>query len=178
MSPDAIAPASASSPAEALELLCEAISDGDVEAAAALYEPGAVLSVVAGDRRRHGALREGLASLAGLKLAVEATCLATVAAGDTALVLVYRSVSALPGEAKTACAGQGAATLRRQPSGAWLIVADRWGLNGPIAANFAPATPQALNQGPPAPPRGAEGGKSPWPYQKRLPSGCARRALI
>ncbi|MHB1497603.1 MAG: YybH family protein [Acidimicrobiales bacterium] len=161
MSPDAIAPASASSPAEALELLCEALSDGDVEAAASRYEPGAVVSVVAGDRRRHGALREALASLAGMKLAVEATCLGTVVAGDTALVLVYRSVSGLPGEAKTACAGQGAATLRRQPSGAWLIVADRWGLNGPLAANFPPAPSQALKQGRPAPPQGAEGGKSP-----------------
>jgi ketosteroid isomerase-like protein len=140
MSPDAIVPASASSPAEALDLLCEALSDGDVEAAASLYEPGAVLSLVAGDQRRHGALREALASLAGMKLAFEAVCLGTVVTGDTTLVLVHRSVTGFLGEAKTACVGQGAASLRRQPSGAWLIVADRWGLSAPFAANFPPGS--------------------------------------
>jgi hypothetical protein len=41
MYPEPIEPATADKPAEALRLVCEALSDGDLEAAVALYEPGA-----------------------------------------------------------------------------------------------------------------------------------------
>ena len=46
---DPIAPPAASQPAEAVELVCQAVSGGDLEAAIAQYEVGAVLRPWAGD---------------------------------------------------------------------------------------------------------------------------------
>jgi ketosteroid isomerase-like protein len=131
MEPDAIAPARATSPAEAFELLCEALSDGDVEAAASLYEPGAVLSTGPGERWCAGELREALACIANMKRPVEASVLDTVVSGEIALVLVSRSVCGLAGESRKAPAGLGAATLRKQPHETWMIVTDHWGLSIP-----------------------------------------------
>ena len=55
MYPEPIEPAMADKPADALRLICEALSDGDLEAAVALYDPGAALAVVVGTSApRHG----------------------------------------------------------------------------------------------------------------------------
>jgi ketosteroid isomerase-like protein len=125
-----IRPATASSPAEALALLCEALSDGDVEAALSLYEPGALLVLAPrGELGHERCLDETVASLASTRLVFEARPLREVLAGDVALLLAARTViGKAPDGASLDEASQGAAVLRNSPSQGWRFVLDYWGI--------------------------------------------------
>ena len=130
---DPIPPPAARQPAEALELVSLALSDGDLEAAVAQYERGAMLRPWARDAAEPGAgLRDLLASVMALRLPLSVTLRAVLPAGDLALVVGERRLAGLrPDRARIDWCGTGATLLRRQPDGTWRILADAWCLSGP-----------------------------------------------
>src|ERR1700722_9915728 len=108
---DPIRPPAAGRPEEALELVSQALSDGDLEAALAQYEKGALLACWPG---------AGQAGEAG-------QVLAAVMALRLALVICQRRVSGTgPDGERVWFSGHGCAMLRPQPDGAWRIAADAW----------------------------------------------------
>jgi ketosteroid isomerase-like protein len=138
---DLIPPAVARSPAEALEIVSLAISDGDLEAALAQYEHSAILrpwqsdpadgeaSAIAGGGSGSAASR--LQDVMDLRLPLALRVLDVVPAGDLALVLAERRISgAGPDSERVELMGSGAAMVRRQPGGGWRIAADAWRLAG------------------------------------------------
>ena len=148
---DPIAPSTARRPAEVVELVALAVSGGDLDAARAQYEPGAVLQPWAQPTGvGRGAIRHWLRALMDLRLPVSAGGCTELLAGDVALVLSLREISGTgPDCQRVDLRGLGATVVRRQPCGGWRIVADAWQLTGSGAAGL-PANP-------PGPPRSPSG---------------------
>jgi ketosteroid isomerase-like protein len=132
---DPIAPPAASQPAEAVELVCQAISDGDLEAAVAQYEADAVLRPWAGDPGGNADdVANALIQLMDLRLPLSVRICAVVPAGGLALVLGERQIAGTgPDRAPVQLGGAGATMVRRQQGGSWRIIADAWYLSGPGA---------------------------------------------
>jgi ketosteroid isomerase-like protein len=138
---DPIGPPLARRAAEAVELVCLAISDGDLEAAAAQYEREAQLAPWAEPSAAlPGTLRGTLARLMELRLPVTVRVAAIVPAGELELVLSERRITG-PGPDcdRVNLRGLGATVVRKQPGGGWRIVADAWWLAGPDAGAADPA---------------------------------------
>jgi ketosteroid isomerase-like protein len=138
---DLIPPAVARNPVEAIEIVSVAISDGDLEAALAQYEHGAILwpwhsGEVAGEASAPaggdpGSAASRLHDVMELRLPLAVRVLAVVPAGDLALVLAERRISGVgPDCERVELTGSGAAIVRRQPGGGWRIAADAWRLAG------------------------------------------------
>jgi hypothetical protein len=92
---DLIGPPAAREPAEVLLLACAALTDGDLEAAVALYEPDATLSwgedhAAAG----HLAIRQVLSGVMDLRLPLRPGC-AGAGAGPPALITGERTLTGL-----------------------------------------------------------------------------------
>ena len=130
--PDPIAPPVAARPAEAVELVSLAVSGGDLEAALAQYEAGAVLRPWAHDPAGAGDTVAGaLTVLMDLRIPVSVQIGAVVRAGAIALVLSTRHIRGTgPGCEPVQLSGAGATVLRRQQGGSWRIIADAWHLSG------------------------------------------------
>jgi ketosteroid isomerase-like protein len=126
--PDPIEPPAARRPAEALELVCAALSDGDLEAALAQYESSAMLAhwpqrAVSADRDLRGALARFMA----LRLPLSIRIGTVLEADGLALVTCDRRVAGTgPDGERVALSGHGCAILRPQEDGAWRIVTDAW----------------------------------------------------
>jgi ketosteroid isomerase-like protein len=122
---DPISPPAAHRPEEALELVSQALSDGDLEAALAQYEDTArlVTWLSAGDEACDAAL-SGFMALR-LPLAVR---MGTVLRGaGLALVLCERrTVGIGPDGEQIKFTGCGCAVVRARPDGTWRIAADVW----------------------------------------------------
>ena len=135
--PAPIAPPVASRPAEAVELVCLAVSDGDLEAALAQYEAGAPLRPWA--HYPDGAadqIAEILLGLIDLRLPLSIQIGAIVASDGVALVLGERRIAgAGPDRQWIQLSGSGATVVRCQRDGSWRIAADAWNLGGPTAAH-------------------------------------------
>ena len=138
--PDLIEPPAAREPAEVLSLACAALTDGDLEAAVALYEPDATMCwgqhhSAAG----HAAIREVLAGVMDMRLPLRARAVRVLRAGPLALITGERTLAGtgLDGVAVT-LAGPTALVARCQPDGTWLTAADQWlpypGQDGAAAA--------------------------------------------
>jgi ketosteroid isomerase-like protein len=134
---DPIAPSAAAHPGEAVELVCQAVSDGDLEAALAQYEHGAVLRLWAIEPAAEGSglptMAESterlLSQLMELRLPVRARVRDVVRAGDIALVVAERQIAGVGAQGRAvALKGAGAAVVVRQPGGRWQIAADAWRL--------------------------------------------------
>ncbi len=126
--PDLIEPPAAREPAEVLLLACAALTDGDLEAAVALYEPDAALSwgphhTAAG----HAAIRQILAGVMDMRLPLRARSVRVLRAGPLALITGERTLTgtSLDGVAVT-LTGPAALIARCQPDGTWLAAADQW----------------------------------------------------
>jgi len=126
--PDLIEPPAAREPAEVLLLACAALTDGDLEAAVALYEPDAMLSwgkdhSAAG----HAAIRQVLAGVMDMRLPLRARAVRVLRAGPLALITGERTLTGtgLDGVAIT-LTGPTALVARCQPDGTWLTAADQW----------------------------------------------------
>jgi ketosteroid isomerase-like protein len=111
-----------------LLLACAALTDGDLEAAVALYAPDAVLSwgqdhTVAG----HAAIRRILAGVMDMHLPLRARSVRVLRAGPLALITGERALAgtSLDGAAVT-LTGPTALIARCQPHGTWLTTADQW----------------------------------------------------
>ena len=133
--PDPIAPPVASRPAEAVELVCLAVSDGDLEAALAQYEAGAVLRPWARDPGGNAdGVADGLIQLMGLRLPLSVRIRTIVPGDGLALIIGERHiVGTSPDCEPVQLSGAGATVVRRQPGGSWRIAADAWYLDGPSA---------------------------------------------
>jgi ketosteroid isomerase-like protein len=126
--PDLIEPPAAREPAEVLFLACAALTDGDLEAAVALYEPEATLAwgqdhSAAG----HAAIREVLAGVMDMRLPLRARAVRVLRAGPLALITGTRTLTGtgLDGVAVT-LTGPTALVARCQPDGTWLTAVDQW----------------------------------------------------
>ncbi len=130
MYPEPIAPATADKPAEALRLVCEALSEGDLEAAVALYEPEATLALFAQkSARRTEEVRAALDELMQTRLPVRAAITREVVTGDFALVFAVRGISGRSIDGSVVqLAGEGGAMLRRAGHHGWRLVVDDWNL--------------------------------------------------
>ena len=133
---DPIAPSAARTPAEVAKLVSVAVSDGDLEAAAAQYEVQATLQpwaapAEAGERT----VRHWLAQLMELRLPVAVRVCSVLTAGDIALVLGERKITGTGPDCQPVnLHGAGATVVRRQPGGEWRIAADAWRLADPDRA--------------------------------------------
>lgn len=133
--PDPIAPSSASSPAEVVALVSMAVSDGDLGAAVAQYESGAVLQPWAPDApATPESLASSLAELMELRLPLSVTVCDVLAGpgismGAVALVLAERRIHGTGPDCKPVdLHGLGATAARQQADGTWRITADAWRL--------------------------------------------------
>ena len=135
--PDPIAPPVASQPAEAVELVCLAVSDGDLEAALAQYEAEASLRPWA--HHPDGAadqIAEILLELIDLRLPLSVRICAIMAADGVALVLGERRIAGSgPDRQWIQLSGSGATVVRCQRDGSWRIAADAWNLGSPTATH-------------------------------------------
>ncbi|MGE5287810.1 MAG: YybH family protein [Micromonosporaceae bacterium] len=133
--PDPIAPPIASRPAEAVELVSLAVSDGDLEAALAQYEAGAVLWPWARDPGGETeGIAEALVRLMDLRLPLSVRIRAVVPGDGLALVLGEWHIAGTgPDCERIQLTGAGASVVRRQQAGSWRIAADAWRLDGPAA---------------------------------------------
>jgi ketosteroid isomerase-like protein len=109
-----------------------AVSGGDLEAALAQYEGGAVLRPWAHDPAGDGDTVAGaLTALMDLLLPVSVRIRAVVPADTLALVLSMRHIIGTgPDREPVQLRGAGATVVRRQQGGSWRIVADAWHLSG------------------------------------------------
>lgn len=133
--PDPIAPPTASLPAEAVELVALAVSGGDLEAALAQYEAGAVLRPWARDPGGEAyGVADALTRLMNLRLPLSVGIRAVVPGDGVVLVLgEWHIVGPGPDRERIQLSGAGATLVRRQQGGSWRIAADAWYLDGPAA---------------------------------------------
>jgi ketosteroid isomerase-like protein len=137
---DPIAPPAARWPAEAPELVSLAVSDGDLGAAVAQYEHGAVLAPWADGQQDGGTVRETMAKIMRLRLPLETRLLAVLSAdGLTLLVCERRIEGAGPDGEPVRLCGVGSTVVRAQADGAWRIAVDAWRLSS--APDASPVTP-------------------------------------
>ena len=128
---DPIAPPAARWPSEAPELVSLAVSDGDLGAAVAQYEPGAVLSSRVDDLTDGRTLHETMTQIMELRLPLDTRLLAVLPAdGLTMLVCERRIEGADPDGKPVRLCGVGCTVVRPQADGAWRIAADAWCLAG------------------------------------------------
>ena len=125
---DPIQPLAARQPQEALELASQALSDGDLEAALAQYEPAARL-VTWLKASEDGGLRDALAGFMALRLPLTVRIGTVLPAPGLALVLCERHTAGTgPDGEEIGYRGTGCAVVRAQPDGTWRIAADAWHL--------------------------------------------------
>jgi ketosteroid isomerase-like protein len=118
-----------------VELVAQAVSGGDLEAALAQYEAGAVLRPWARDLggETYG-VADALIRLMNLRLPLSVGIRAVVPGGGFALVLGEWHIAGTgPDRERIQLSGAGATLVRRQQDGSWRIAADAWCLDGPGA---------------------------------------------
>lgn len=130
---DPIAPPTARRPEEVVELVSQALSNGDLDAALAQYEHGALLQPWARDAAMAGdSVRDALLCLMDLRLPLSVTVRAVLPTGGLALVLGDRQMAGTgPDCQRIQLSGHGSTVVRHQSDGAWRIVAEAWCLEGP-----------------------------------------------
>ena len=113
-------------PEEANILVCEALTDGDIEAALALYEPNASFApepgqVVTGKE----AIREVMNGFLALKPTLTIEVPTVLESGDIALLYSKWSLEGTGPDGKPmTMSGNGREVVRRQANGDWLFVID------------------------------------------------------
>jgi uncharacterized protein (TIGR02246 family) len=116
-------------PVEVVKQLVDAINRGDLERAAGVYAPGAVMVVQPGRLARGSAeLREALAGFIALKATLTSEAQQVIEAGDVALYLArWKLRGTDPAGRPVVMSGESADVLHRQ-DGRWLVVVDNpWG---------------------------------------------------
>jgi ketosteroid isomerase-like protein len=126
---DPIAPPAARWPLEAAELVALAVSDGDLGAAVAQYEPGALLRPWADDRA-DGTVPETMASIMRLRLPLDTRLVAVLPAEGLAMLICERRIDGIgPDGRRVRLRGTGCTVVRPRPDGSWRIAADAWQLS-------------------------------------------------
>jgi hypothetical protein len=146
---DPIKPPAARRPQEALELVSQALSDGDLEAALAQYEGAARLVTwqqqepsTAGEVPRaevssaevsSAEVRSALTCFMALRLPLAVRIGTVLSAPGLALVICERHTKGTdPDGEQVSYRGHGCAVVRAQPDGSWRIAADAWHLGTEI----------------------------------------------
>jgi ketosteroid isomerase-like protein len=136
---DPIQPPAARRPEEALELVSQALSDGDLEAALAQYEKTALLTYW--PQNPGGDVRDALTAFMALRLPLSVRIVLVLESPELALVVVERRVAGTgPDDAPVRLTGHGCAMLRPQPDGSWRIAADVWHVGPEASAAPGPAS--------------------------------------
>jgi uncharacterized protein (TIGR02246 family) len=121
----------ATAPAHVITLFAEALHDGRLDDAVALYEPDAVFIPEPGAAPLHGldAIRAALAGFAALRPTLTPDIRRVVQAGDIATVLnAWTLDGTAPDGTSLRLSGTSADVLRRRPDGTWgLLIDDPWG---------------------------------------------------
>lgn len=143
--PDPIAPPVARRATEAVELVCQALSDGDLDAALAQYEDSAQLQSWARPAPGAGP-RDSLHELMDLRLPVSLTIQEILQVSGLTVVICERRIAGLgPDCEPIRLRGYGFAAVRPRPDGAWRIAIDSWCLDTEI-----PPEPPEVPLGPAA----------------------------
>jgi ketosteroid isomerase-like protein len=155
---DSIRPPVARQPAEALELVSQALSDGDLEAALAQYEATArLLTWRTRAASADADVRGALTCFMELRLPLTVRIGTVLSAAGVALVICERRIAGTgPDGQPVSYRGHGGAVLRARPDGTWRIAADAWSLG----ADVPEPGPEAAEPGPEAaePAEGTEPG--------------------
>jgi hypothetical protein len=124
---DPIAPPAARRPDEALELVSQAFSDGDLEAALAQYEDAAQLQPWARPRSTVLDLRPAMAELMALRLPLAVQVYDVLKVSGLTVLTCERRIAGLgPDCEPVRLRGFGFAAVRPQPDGTWRIAVDAW----------------------------------------------------
>lgn len=121
---------SAAGPRATVGRLTDAMNRGDIDAAAALYEPDAVLIVQPGAAARGDArIREALQGFIQLRPTLTTSTSHVLDAGDVALYFGRWQLTGIgPDGAPVTMDGESADVLRRHSNGDWLVALDNpWG---------------------------------------------------
>jgi ketosteroid isomerase-like protein len=139
---DPIKPPAARRPEEALELVSQALSDGDLEAALAQYEKTALLACWPGtDIDGDGDVRDVLTEFMALRLPLAVRIVIVLESPELALVVCERRVAGVDQDGKRVrLTGYGSVMLRSQPDASWRIAADVWQV-GPEVPPVPPEIP-------------------------------------
>jgi ketosteroid isomerase-like protein len=128
---DPIRPPAARWPSQAAEFVSLAVSDGDLGAAVAQYEPAAALRPWADERADGASVEQTMSEIMRLRLPLDTRLVAVLPAdGLTMLVCERRIEGAGPDGAPVGLRGVGCTVVRPQPDGSWRIAADAWQLSG------------------------------------------------
>ncbi len=119
----------AGTPEDVSRLIADALNAGDLEAALALFEPGATLvmpsAVGGGSVTGVAALREALGGFISIGPTLAVKPEKTLLSGDTALLVgIWTLTGRAPDGRDVDIAGRHADVVRRQPDGSWLFVID------------------------------------------------------
>jgi hypothetical protein len=130
--PDPIAPPVARRAEEAVELVSQAFSDGDLDAALAQYEPSARLQPWAPPADTGDDLRETMRELMDLRLPLNLSIRETMQVSGLTVVICERRIAGIaPDCERIRLRGYGFAAVRPQPDGSWRIAIDSWCLENP-----------------------------------------------
>jgi ketosteroid isomerase-like protein len=131
---DPIAPPAARRPEEVLELVSQALSDGDLEAALAQYEDTA--RIVTWQQSPGGAeeaVRNTLTCFMAVRLPLAVQITTVLRVPGLALVICERRTAGTgPDGEQVNYHGNGCAMVRAQADGTWRIAADAWHLGAEI----------------------------------------------
>jgi ketosteroid isomerase-like protein len=146
---DLIKPPAARLPEETLELVSQALSDGDLEAALAQYENPALVAHWPRSRPVDDGsdVRGALDSFMALRLPLSVRITMVLRTPELALVVCDRQVAGTgPDGEHVRAGGRGCAVVRPQPDDTWRIAADAWHLGhelppDPSAGGAPPSVP-------------------------------------
>ncbi|HZR53482.1 MAG TPA: hypothetical protein VFB06_28745 [Streptosporangiaceae bacterium] len=129
---DPIAPPVAHRAEDAVELVSQAFSDGDLDAALAQYEPSAQLQPWARPADAGYGLRDTMRELMDLRLPLSLSIRETLRVAGLTVVMCERRIAGLsPDSEQIRLRGYGFAAVRPQPDGSWRIAIDSWCLEDP-----------------------------------------------
>jgi ketosteroid isomerase-like protein len=154
--PDPIAPPVAHRAEEALELVCQAFSDGDIEAVLAQYEDAAQFRPWAqpGNGDRHD-IRRVMNDLMSLRLPLSVQVSEVLQIAELSVVICERRIFGTGPDCEAVrLRGYGFAAVRPQDDGTWRIVADAWCLEHVDAERPAEVASPAVPPEPPEIPLG------------------------
>ena len=128
---DPISPPAARWPSQAAEFVSLAVSDGDLGAAVAQYEPTAALLAWADEQADGGSLEQTMSEIMQLRLPLDTRLVAVLPAQGLTMLVCERRIDGVgPDGALVRLRGVGCTVVRPQHDGSWRIAADAWQLSG------------------------------------------------
>jgi hypothetical protein len=127
---DPISPPAARWPSQAAEFVSLAVSDGDLGAAVAQYEPTASLRPWADDRADSGSVGQTMSEIMRLRLPLDTRVVAVLPADGLTMLVCERRIDGMgPDGVLVRLRGVGCTVVRPQRDGSWRIAADAWQLS-------------------------------------------------